>query len=204
MARQRIGETLVELGVLRPVDVSKVLHHQQQARLPFGHAAVASGACTTEQVLEGFSHQLKLPSIDLTELDLASLDRAPFPQRLAEKWQAVPLETLGGRYKTLVVAMAAPATIEAQDQLRAYADCPRIEVFLADDAALRDGIIRRYHPRPPVLGSDAAPTVIAHVAQPSFLDDLGAEALKTLTHIAGLRGVSRTLALHRLAAQLRP
>jgi hypothetical protein len=141
---KKLGEILVELGYLTPEKLNAVLMHQRQWGVSLGRAAVAKNFCTEAQVLEGLSKQLGFPVIDLDNEELNTVLAGVLPQKDAEKHHAVPIKLSGARGEVLVVAMAAPATVQSQDAVLAVSKKARLQIFLANDEAVHRAIGRVY------------------------------------------------------------
>ena len=141
---KKLGEILVEIGYLTPERLNAVLMHQRQWGVSLGRAAVAKNFCTEAQVLEGLSKQLGFPVIDLDNEELNPVLAGLLPQKDAEKHNAVPIKLAGARGEVLVVGMAAPATMSAQDAVLSLSKKARLQVFLSSDEAVHRAIGRVY------------------------------------------------------------
>ncbi len=144
MNRLRIGDILVQQGLLNQVQLHGVLDHQRRWGTALGRAAVMRGLCTEGDVLQALSHQLGLPSMDLDREEPTPEVGGLLPQKIAEQRRAVLVRFSGLGQRTLVVAMAAPAALDAQDAIRAVTQKSRLEVYLAGDEAIERAIGRVY------------------------------------------------------------
>jgi type IV pilus assembly protein PilB len=150
--KKRLGEILVELGVMDGLQLQSALAYQRKWGVPLGQVVVDLRFCTADQVLEALAHQTGVPAMDLDaerlNLELAEL----VPRRLAEMHRVVPLRLEGPRDMVLVVAIAAPASLQSLDAVRSVARKARVVPWLATDVAIGRAIERLYQD-----GAEAAP-----------------------------------------------
>lgn len=144
MTKPRIGELLVSLGYLTKPQLEGVLLHQRQWGGGLGRSAVACGFCSEAQVLAALSRQLGFPAIELDRVELSPSLASAIPQRFAEQHKVVPIRTTGVRGEVLVLAMAPPASLMVQDEVRAVSRKARLEVYLASDEAVQRAVARLY------------------------------------------------------------
>ena len=150
--KKRLGEILVELGVLDGLQLQSALAYQRKWGVPLGQVVVDLRFCTAEQVLEALANQTGVPAMNLdghrVDARLAEL----VPRRLAEMHRVVPLWLEGPRDMVLVVAIAAPASLQSLDAVRSVARKARVVPLLATDAAIGRAIERLYQD-----GAETAP-----------------------------------------------
>jgi hypothetical protein len=140
-ARPRLGEMLVELGYLNGEQLNGALAHQRQWGMSFGRAALARGYCNEDQILEALVRQTGLRGVDLEKEEQAPEVRGLLSHEAAQQHRAVALKLSA---HTLMVAMAAPASLNAQDAIRALTGRSRLDVVIASDEALERAIARFY------------------------------------------------------------
>ena len=108
-----------------------------------GRIAVENGFCSWKHVLLALSVQSGMPAVDLEkhrpDAKLAHL----VGEKLARKHKAVPIAVTGERADTLVVAIAAPASLAALDEI-AHVSRKKVKAYLAADHALEQGIDEIY------------------------------------------------------------
>jgi type IV pilus assembly protein PilB len=111
--------------------------------------------CAPELILEALSRQTGMATIDLDreplDLSLASLITA----KVAEQHRVVPLRLEGSREETLVVAIAAPASLVALDAVQAVSRKARVVPRLASDAAIDRALGKLYRG---YAGAETRPT----------------------------------------------
>ncbi|WNG62391.1 general secretion pathway protein GspE [Archangium gephyra] len=150
--KKRLGEILVELGVMDGLQLQSALAYQRKWGVPLGQVVVDLRFCTAEQVLEALAHQTGVPAMDLDAQRMNARLGELVPRRLAEMHRVVPLRLEGPRDMVLVVAIAAPASLQSLDAVRGVACKARVVPWLATDAAIGRAIERLYQG-----GADAVP-----------------------------------------------
>ncbi|MBI4911440.1 MAG: hypothetical protein HY823_01775 [Acidobacteria bacterium] len=138
---KRLGEMLVDAGLISPAQLQEALRHQRFAGGRMGTNLVALGYISEEVLMDFLAHQTGVPRADLRTLniDLAILRR--IPRRLAEQLTILPLAYK--EPKTLVLAMADPSDLNAIDSAR-FASGLTIEPMVASHSALRSAIAEQY------------------------------------------------------------
>jgi len=177
MARPRLGETLVKLGLLDPQRLQAALGHQKQWGLSLGRTLLEMKFCTAQQLLKGLAHQTGIESIDL-DLEPLGPQFAPLLSRkVAEQYKAVPLRAEGKRHEVLVVAIAAPASLVQLDAVTAASGRQRVIPMLAWDDAVERAIGRIYRGDPFIPPTPDAPAPVSAIidAREQEFDLVGAE-----------------------------
>ncbi len=116
MARQRIGEILIESGVVKPAALEQALAIQQTEGGLLGELLVKAHACTEDDVLRGLGVQLGIPF--LADFPVAELDSelaAKVPIGFARQHRVLPLRRDGD---TVLLATADPLDVGAFDDVR--------------------------------------------------------------------------------------
>ena len=142
--KKRLGEILLELGTVDELQLQSALAYQRKWGVPLGQVVVDLRFCTAEQVLGALAYQTGVPAIDLDAQPLEPELVQGVPRRLAEMHRVVPLRLEGPRDTVLVVAIAAPASLQSLDAVRSVTGKARVEPRLATDAAITRAIQRLY------------------------------------------------------------
>jgi type IV pilus assembly protein PilB len=151
MARLRIGELLVEMGVLTPAQLQVALKQQQQQRFGYklGDVLVALELCSPEMLMQALSRQTGLKLIELDEEQIDPEASRLVSLKLAKASQAVAVRFADPAHRQLVVAIAAPASIEALDAIRS-ATAKRVVPYLASEASILRALAAIYTAKPTV------------------------------------------------------
>jgi hypothetical protein len=148
-ARKKLGDILLEMGAVDAQQLRAAMGHQQQWGMPLGQALVERHLCSADAVLRALAVQTGLEVVDLDALELPQALTAALPVKVATMARAVPLEVRGARGEVLVVALAAPASLQAVDLVRAGSGKTRILPRLASDDAIERAIGKLYFGRAP-------------------------------------------------------
>ena len=113
--RRRLGEILVELGIVSDAEVGSALEEQRASGRRLGDVLLDQGLVTSRQLLQGLATQFDQEFVDLDDhvIDLELIQQVP--QQLARRHRAVPVWRSDDR---VVVAMANPADVLALDDIR--------------------------------------------------------------------------------------
>jgi type IV pilus assembly protein PilB len=131
-ARKKLGEILVEGGLLTQLQLEEALPFQKKSNLKLGQFLVREGIVSESQIVDLVSSQLRLekyrPDRHSVDVDLANL----LPADIAHKYQAAPLQKNG---LLLTIAMADPLDINALDAIEVYTNC-EVEAIICTEGHL--------------------------------------------------------------------
>ena len=130
--RRRIGEILVELGLVTEEQISSALEEQRATGTRLGDVLLKSGYVMPRDLVRALAVQFGLSFVDLDhhriDPDVAQL----VPQSLARRHRAVPVWREGQK---IVVAMANPVDVLALDDIRARVG-HQVEAVMAEGAQI--------------------------------------------------------------------
>ena len=144
MRRPRLGNILVDTGIIDELQLQAALAHQRQWGMPLGRALVEKRLCTSEQLLRALSKQTGLPVIDLDKESLGPQQCGLLTLKVAEQYRVIPLRVEGARDEVLVIAIAAPAPLASIDAVQSVSGKRRVVVYLASDESIARAIGRIY------------------------------------------------------------
>ncbi|WP_224368485.1 GspE/PulE/PilB domain-containing protein [Hyalangium versicolor] len=142
--KKRLGDILLARGVVDSLQLQSALAFQRQWGLPLGQVVVDQGFAGVEQVFSALEEQTGIPAVDLDSHTVDPRLARLVPLKVAESYRVVPLRLEGPRDSVLVVAIAAPARMDALDVVKSVSGKGRVIARLATDAALRRAIGRLY------------------------------------------------------------
>jgi len=151
----RIGEILLEQGLISRKALQEALERQKSEGGRVGYHLVQLGACTEEDLVGVLSEQYGIPAIDLRSLyqhverDLLTL----VPESIASRYDVFPVHKTGN---ILTLAMADPTNVVALDDIRFRTGC-EIEPVLASEFALREAIQHAYEESEMDIWEEATP-----------------------------------------------
>lgn len=140
MAIKRLGEILVDKGLITHEQLGPLLKDQESSGKRLGELLVEREIITEEELLEVMSERLKTPKITLDSLIIDPQVIKTVPVELARRYTLLPVFRIG---KTLTVAMSDPLNIIAIDEL-AYTTGCEIRRAIASERAIREAIERYY------------------------------------------------------------
>ena len=143
--RRRLGEILVDAGVIDEFQLRSALADQQRWGARLGATIVKLGFATEEIMAKALSSQLKLPNVNLRTTTIPYDVVKLVPVEKAEKHGIIPvmLKEEGNR-KSLYVAMSDPANLSLVDELQ-FATGHQIKPVIALDSQIQDAIRKYYH-----------------------------------------------------------
>ncbi len=150
MSRVRLGEMLVQRGLIDAVQLQAALAHQQRWGGRLGRSIVQLGFMKERTLLQHVGEQIGVPYVEIGDREVAPKILSLVPAAIIRSRKAVPLERVEvGRRGALVVALADPWNLELLDEL-AFATGMAIQPVLAAEgdleraiARLLDGVVRR-------------------------------------------------------------
>jgi MSHA biogenesis protein MshE len=117
----RLGDLLVEKGLITEDQLMASLAAQKKTGQKLGRTLISSGLVTEEQMLELLSTQLQVPFIDLKQYNYDSETIHIIPETLARRYRVVSLKK--NPDGSLLLAMADPTDIFAYDDLSKQLKC---------------------------------------------------------------------------------
>ena len=139
--RKRLGDLLVEEGIITDSQVEQALAAQKSTGLKLGAALIDLGFLTEHQMLTFLSQQLDIPLIDLSRANVDVEAVQLLPEVHARRLRAL---VIGRNMDTLRIAMSDPADLFAQEALLGQLSQYGIEFVIAPERQLVEGFDRYY------------------------------------------------------------
>lgn len=144
MKRKALGDILLEMGVIDELQLSSALAHHRQWGVPLGRALVEKRLCGQDHIVKALQRQTGLPLMDLRAQKLNPELARTLSVKVAQAHRVVPIRVEGKRGETLVVAIAAPATLAALDAVQQVSGKQRVVAHLASDQDIGYGLSSVY------------------------------------------------------------
>lgn len=158
---KRLGELLVESGLITPAQLQSAITHQKIARGRLGSNLVALGYITEEILMDFLSQQTGVPQMDVRSIKIPPEVLKLVPYRLADQFSVLPICVK--EPKSLVLAMSDPSDLNAVDSAR-FASGLHILPVVASYSELRKAIGAMYRrtegaasPAPLAAGTNTGP-----------------------------------------------
>ncbi len=145
MPRKKLGEILLEQGLIDEEDLDEGLRYKEESGYRLGTALVALRIIAEWQLTEALGKALEVEVIDLGTLRPSKAALRRIPVRLAERFDLIPIKITGrGKNSKLLVAMSDPLNRPLIKRMEDMADC-QVEPVLASLSAIQRAIRRHYH-----------------------------------------------------------
>ncbi|WP_299685758.1 GspE/PulE family protein [uncultured Vibrio sp.] len=169
--RKRLGDLLVEEGIITEAQVEQALVAQKSSGRKLGDALIELGFLSEQQMLTFLSQQLAIPLIDLSRANV-DIDAVPLlPEVHARRLRAL---VIGRQGDTLRIAMSDPADLFAQESLLGQLGDYVLEFVVAPERQLVEGF-DRYYRRTKEIASFAEQLGAEHQVHEAFDFDIAAE-----------------------------
>src|SRR3954464_3633422 len=147
----RIGELLLKEKRLTPAQLQEALNYQKTNGGKLGYNLVKMGFVKDEEITALLSKQYGVPSINLTQFEIALAVIKLIPAETAQKYQIVPLSRAGA---TLTIAMTDPTNVFAMADIK-FVRGYNGEPVGAAETAVTDAITK-YYGKSAVVAANAA------------------------------------------------
>ncbi|MGR5558789.1 GspE/PulE family protein [Vibrio fortis] len=169
--RKRLGDLLVEEGIITEAQVEQALAAQKSSGRKLGDALIELGFLSEQQMLSFLSQQLDIPLIDLSRAAVDVEAVQLLPEVHARRLRAL---VIGRQGDTLRVAMSDPADLFAQEALLGQLGDYALEFVVAPERQLVDGF-DRYYRRTKEIASFAEQLHAEHQVNEAFDFDIAEE-----------------------------
>ena len=138
MQRLRIGEVLVEMGFITPIQLEEVLKIQQQSKekKKLGTMLMDLGIISEEQMLNAMSVKLDLPVANLSEMQIDAEAVQYIPEELARQKNVVAYRKEGN---TLFLATNDPLDFYVFEDIKQITHC-QLDIVMAKHNEIIDAI----------------------------------------------------------------
>ena len=169
--RKRLGDLLVEEGIITEAQVEQALAAQKSSGRKLGDALIELGFLSEQQMLSFLSQQLDIPLIDLSRAAVDVEAVQLLPEVHARRLRAL---VIGRQGDTLRVAMSDPADLFAQEALLGQLGDYALEFVVTPERQLVDGF-DRYYRRTKEIASFAEQLHAEHQVNEAFDFDIAEE-----------------------------
>lgn len=114
-ARKRLGEILIDAGIITEEVIEKALKLQKLTGEKLGEVLVNKGFTTNEQIVNAVKQQMGIPLIDLDSINVRQDIIDILPAGIAKKYEAIPIDMING---FLLVTMSDPLNYFAAEDIK--------------------------------------------------------------------------------------
>lgn len=145
MARKRLGELLLERGIITAKQLEDGLSAHRQTRQRLGVTLIQQGVLSEGQLAQALADALNIPLVDLSSAQVEWSAVHMLRARVCEQHDLFPfaLDTSKGR-KQLVIAMSDPLNVPALEEIE-FTTGLKVMPRLAPLSQVRSAILRYYH-----------------------------------------------------------
>ena len=129
MKRIKLGEKLLESGLITPEQLESALQEQKQSGDKLGRIFVRRGIISEHQLLEILEYVLGIPYVVLTKMDIAQEAVVLLPPHMIRKHRVLPVDVKNGR---ITLAMVDPLNYEAIDDVRLYTGLDVLPIIVSE------------------------------------------------------------------------
>lgn len=140
MIKQKLGNILIESGLITKDQLENALLIQREQRKKLGKILIALGYVSETQIAKALSDQLSLPMVNCEELALTKELMLLIPKETAEKKTIYPIEA---NEKTLMIAMSDPLDWQTLEDL-SFATGLRTMVAVSSGSNIKRAIELNY------------------------------------------------------------
>ena len=143
--RKKLGDALVDAGVLDPAKLKAALQHQRTRGGRLGRILIDHGLIDEKRLTRTLSEQLAVPVVELDAHTIHDVVRDEIPREMADKFNLFPVgikRTDQG--STLYVAMSDPTNFEAIDAIQ-FRSGKSVSTMIAGEQEIERAIRRTYY-----------------------------------------------------------
>ncbi len=137
---KKLGDLLVEAGLITNDQLSKALEVQKNDNERIGTILVKLGFLTEEEITSFLSKQYGIPAVNLEHFEISEDVLKRIPSDIARKYMLIPITRTGS---TLTVAMADPTNIYALDDIK-FLTGLNVEPVVASELSIMKAIDKYY------------------------------------------------------------
>lgn len=126
LTKKKLGEILVEQGILTPEQVQDALRMQHQTGLMFGETLVQNKLITEDKIVAVLVGQFGIPYIKPVQYKISKELLEIFEPTMMRKFQFVPMDSIGS---VLIIAIAGLLSEDVFKEIETQTGCS-LQVFL--------------------------------------------------------------------------
>jgi type IV pilus assembly protein PilB len=140
--RRKLGELLIETGLLSPGKLKEALQIQKESGKRVGQILIEMKLISEEEIAFAVAMQLKIPYVDLTSYEIPEKVKETIPEEVARKFVCIPI---GLNHNILDVAMADPLDLNMMKDLQ-FITGYKIQPVISTNVQIMNALQDHYHP----------------------------------------------------------
>jgi type IV pilus assembly protein PilB len=140
--KRRLGELLVDAGLLTQEKLAEALNIQKNTGKRLGQIMIEMKAISEEEMAFSLAMQLKIPYVDLKNLEVPSKILEAVPEEISRKFLCIPIAL---KNSILDVAMADPLDLNMMKDLQ-FITGYSIQPAISTSTQILDLLQKHYHP----------------------------------------------------------
>ncbi|MGI1691897.1 type II secretion system ATPase GspE [Thermoanaerobacter uzonensis] len=140
MAKKKLGELLVEVGLITEEQLKHAIEIQNKTGEKLGKVLIKLGYVTENQILEALEFQLGIPHVDLQKYYIDPEVAKLIPEAVAKRYTIIPIKK---DEDGILVAMADPLNIFAIDDVKILTK-QNVKPLIASESSILKAIDRIY------------------------------------------------------------
>ncbi|MBI4354573.1 MAG: hypothetical protein HY595_04985 [Candidatus Omnitrophica bacterium] len=137
---KKLGEVLLERGVITPQQLEEALAYQRTHGGLLGQVLTQLGFATEEEIALALTAQYGFPYLPLENYELDDGMVRLIPERVARQYCVIPIDRVGN---SLTVSMADPSNIQAIEDIEMLTSCV-IQAFISTPSDILKALERSY------------------------------------------------------------
>ena len=140
LIRKRIGEVLLERGVINRKELEKALAHQKEHGGLMGQVLIQLGFVTEDEVALALTAQYGFPYLPLANYEIDDDLTTIIPEQVARQYCLIPVDRIGN---ALTLAMADPSNVQAIEDIEVLTKCV-VQTFVSTPSDIQTAIDKYY------------------------------------------------------------
>jgi type IV pilus assembly protein PilB len=142
---KRIGEILIERGVITPSQLEQAIALQKEKGGLIGQILIRMGAVTEQEVALALTAQYGFPYLPLDNYEIDAEVANSIPGNLARQYCLIPIDRIGN---ALTVAMSDPSNMQAIEDIEMTTNCV-VQAFVSTPSDIQKAIDKHCKPSGP-------------------------------------------------------
>lgn len=138
--KKRLGELLIERGVINNDQLKLALDHQEKTKCLLGEALVELKFATERDIAQSIISQYGFPYLPLMNYEIDKEVLNTVPEKLCREFCLIPVDKIG---KSLTLAMANPLNSKAIEDVELLTGCS-VQIFVSITTDINQSIDKYY------------------------------------------------------------